>query len=129
MAKVDIKDAYYSAPILPEHQKYLKFYFPVKLYQFTCFPNGLYSGPRKHTKLLKPPISHLRIQQVTVTGIIDDLITLGRSFVKCERNIKLIATLLDSLGFVVHPNKSIFVPARSIEYLGFVTVFNQWLYL
>ena len=25
MAKVDIKGAYYSVPILPEHQKYLKF--------------------------------------------------------------------------------------------------------
>ena len=46
---------------------------------------------------------------------------MGRSFVKCERKIKLIITLLDSLGFAFHPNKSIFVPARSIEYLGFVT--------
>ena len=35
--------------------------------------------------------------------------------------IKLILTLLlDSLGLVVHPDKSIFVPARSIEYLVFV---------
>ena len=25
MAKVDIKGAYYSVPILPEHEKYLKF--------------------------------------------------------------------------------------------------------
>ena len=45
---------------------------------------------------------------------------MGRSFVECERNIKLIVTLLDSLGILVHPDKSIFVPARSIEYLGFV---------
>ena len=29
-------------------------------------------------------ISYLRLQQVTVAGFIDDLITLGRSFVKCE---------------------------------------------
>ena len=106
MAKVeDIKDAYYSVPILPHHQKYLKFYFRGKLYQFTCLPNGLCSGPRKFTKLLKPPLSYLRLQQVTVAGFIDDLITLGRSFVECERNFKLIVTLLDSLGFVVHPNK------------------------
>ena len=121
MAKVDIKDAYCSVPILPEHQKYLKFYFRGKLYQFKRLPNGLCSGPRKFTKLLKPPISYLRLRQVTVAGFIDDLITMGRSFVECERNIKLIVTLLDSLGFVVHPDKSIFVPARSIEYLGLVT--------
>ena len=45
---------------------------------------------------------------------------MGRGFVECERNIKLIVTLLDILGFVVHPDKSIFVLARPIEYLDFV---------
>ena len=71
-------------------------------------------------KILRPPLSYLRLKQVTVAGFIDDLIILGRSFVKYERNIKLIVMLLDSLVFVVHPNKSIFVPTRSIEYLSFV---------
>ena len=113
-AKVGIKDAYYSVPILPEHQKYLKFYFRGKLYLFTCLPNGLCSGSRKFIKLLKPPLSYLRLQQVTVAGFIDDLITMGRSFIECELNIKLIVTLLDNLRFVVHPDKSMFVPARSI---------------
>ena len=46
---------------------------------------------------------------------------MGSSFVECERNIKLIVALLDSLGFVVYLDKLIFDPARSIEYLGFVT--------
>ena len=32
MVKADIKVAYYSVPILSEHQKYLKFYFRGKLY-------------------------------------------------------------------------------------------------
>ena len=75
--------------------------------------------------LLKPLLSYLSLQQVTVAGFIDDLITMGRSFVDCERNIKLIETLLDSLGFVVHPDKSIFVPARLIEYLGFAIDFQS----
>ena len=58
---------------------------------------------KKITKLLTPLpflpplLSYLRSQQATVAGFIDDLITLGRNFVKCERNIKLILTLLDSL--------------------------------
>ena len=47
MAKPDIKDAYYSIPILEKHQKYLKYLFGGKLYQFTCFSNGLCSGPIK----------------------------------------------------------------------------------
>ena len=124
IANVDIMDAYYSVPILQEHQKYLKLYFRGNLYQFACLPNGLCSGPLKFTKLLKPPLSHLRLQQVTVAGFIDNLITVG-SFVECERNIKLIVTFLDNLEFAVHADKSIFVPARSIEYLGFVLILNQ----
>ena len=51
-------------------------------------------------------------------GFIDDLITLGRSFAECERILNLLQLFLT--GFVVHPNESILVPARSIEYLGFV---------
>ena len=58
-AKRDIKDAYYSIPILEEHQKYLKSLFGGKLYQFTCLPNGLCSGPRKLTKLLKAALAYL----------------------------------------------------------------------
>ena len=120
MAKLDIQDVYYSVPILPEHQKYLKFYLRGKFCQSTCLANRLCSDPRKFTKLLKPPLSYLWLQQVTVAGSLDDLITLGRRFIKCERNINLIVTLLDCLGFVFHPNKSIFVPTRSVEYLCFV---------
>ena len=39
---------------------------------------------------------------------------------KCEQNIKYSNTLLESLGFIIHPEKSLFVPTRCIEYLGFV---------
>ena len=60
MASVDIKDAYYSVPIAAEDQKFLKFMFEGQLYQFTCLPNGLFPGPRKFTKLLKPPLATLR---------------------------------------------------------------------
>ena len=119
MGKVGIKDTYSYAPFLPERQKYLKFYFRGKLYQFTCLPNYLCSGPRKSTKL--PPFPGLRLQLVAVTGLVNDLITLGRRFVKCERNIRLIVAVRNSLGFVVPLDKSIFFPIRSTEYLGFVT--------
>ena len=119
MGKVGIKDTYSYALFLAEHQKYLKFYFRGKLYQFTCLPNYLCSDPRKSTKL--PPFPCLRLQLVAVTGLVDDLITLGRRFVKCERNIRLILAVRNSLGFVIPLDKSIFFPMRSTEYLGFVT--------
>ena len=54
MASVDLKDAYYTVPIHPSHQKYLKFCFNGVLYQYTCLPNGLASAPRIFTKLVNP---------------------------------------------------------------------------
>ena len=55
MSSVDIKNAYYySVPVAVAHQKYLKFEWGGKLYQFTCFPNDLAFYPRTFTKLVKP---------------------------------------------------------------------------
>ena len=87
MAKIDKKDAYYPIPILPEHQKFLKFSLQGKLYKFTCLPNGLCSGPLKFTKLLKPPLAELRLHYVTIAAYIDDLITLAYSFDICSKNV------------------------------------------
>ena len=55
MTSIDLKDAYYSVPIHVDHQKYLKFVWKGVLHKFTALPNGLSSGPRLITKLLKPP--------------------------------------------------------------------------
>ena len=44
MDSIDLKDAYYCVPIVPSHQKCLKFEGDGRLYQFTCFPNGLVIG-------------------------------------------------------------------------------------
>ena len=60
MTLIDLKDAHYSVPIHADHHKYLKFVWKGILYKFTALPNGLFSGPRSFTKLLKAPFSQLR---------------------------------------------------------------------
>ena len=59
-ASIDLKDAYYTVNVDPSARKFLRFTFDGQLYQFTCLPNGLTSGPREFTKLLKPVLAHLR---------------------------------------------------------------------
>ena len=120
MAKVDIKDAYYSIPILEEHQKLLKFLHKNVLYKFMALRNGYTEGPRKFTKALKPPLSNIRKQGVIVAGYFDDLITLTITNGVCIQNILKIISSLDSLGFVIHPEKSTFLPSQEIEFLGFL---------
>ncbi|XP_057302739.1 uncharacterized protein LOC130636905 [Hydractinia symbiolongicarpus] len=113
-----IKDAYYSVHIDDEYQKFLKFYYDGVLYQFTCLPNGLCSGPRKFTRLPKPPLAVLRSPQCLVSGYIDDLITMHTCDNGCFVNIKRIVSLLGEFGFSVHPDKSHFLPTQTLEYLG-----------
>ena len=59
MASIDLSDAYFSVPVDPSHQKYLKCLWKGRLYQFTCLAQGLLCAPRVFTKLLKPVYSHL----------------------------------------------------------------------
>ena len=40
-SSVNLKDAFYSVPIVLSHQKYLKFEWYGELYKSTCFPYGL----------------------------------------------------------------------------------------
>ena len=54
MMSIDLRDAYYSIPITPEHRKYLKFMWRRVLYHFTSLPMGLTSSLRIFTKILKP---------------------------------------------------------------------------
>ena len=60
MASIDWKDAYYSVPVNEHFRKYLRFTWRDRLYEFTCLPNGLSSGPRIFTKITKPIFSDLR---------------------------------------------------------------------
>ena len=120
MNTIDLKDAYYSVKISEENSKYLKFYAGKNLLKFVVLPNRVFSGPRKFTKLTKPPIACLRIEGVIVAIYIDDIIVIGDTYEECLiGTIKTIKLFL-KLGFIIHPEKSSLQPSQEITYLGFV---------
>merc|ERR1711893_522425 len=110
MASVDLKDAYFSIPVNKEDRKYLCFWWDGNLYQFTCLPNGLAEAPRKFTKILKVPFTALREQGHDSSAYLDDSALFGQTFQSCEENIQDTMKLLDSLGFTIHPEKSVLTP-------------------
>ena len=119
MASVDLRDAYYTVPVHPEHKKYLKFLFNGTLYQYTCLPNGLSSAPRIFTKLLKPVFATLHEQGYLNSGYIDDSYLQGDTSSECSANVDATVSLFSELGFYLHDDKSVFKPTQQLIFLGF----------
>ena len=119
-ASLDLKDAYYSVKIHPEFTKYFRFYFHGVLYEFLALPQGYRDSPRIFTKILKPILSHLRGLGFEIVMYIDDSLLLGDTEELCRLAVNRTCKLLDSLGFTIHPVKSVFKPTQTIEFLGFV---------
>ena len=119
MASIDLKQAYHSVKIQESFQKYLKFEWD-GLYQFTCYPNGLAPCPRKFTKLMKVPLSHLRELNHFVIAYLDDFFMKAKSKAKCDNTVYAVITILQKLGFTIHPDKSSLEPSTVVIFLGFV---------
>ena len=120
MASLDLKDAYYSVKVHPDYQKYLKFQYCGQLFQYTTYANGLCSCPRRFTKLLKPSLSQLRVSKHIVAAYIDDLYLQSDSYEGCIETIVDTTIMFDNVGFVIHPEKSQFLPTQQLTFLGFV---------
>ena len=72
MASVDLKDAFYTVPILPDHQNFLKFEWQEHCYAFTGMSNGYNEAMRVFKKLLKPPFPILRSHGYLSVVFVDD---------------------------------------------------------
>ena len=119
MASIDISDAYYSVPISSEYHKFLKFIWKGQLYHYTALPNGYSDAPRVFTKLLKPVFAQIRRLGHNVVGYIDDLYIQAPSEQACRDAVETAAHILRQCGFLIHPEKSCFIPSNKIVYLGF----------
>ena len=120
MAVLNLKDAYYSVPINPQHRKYLRLEFKDTLYEFTCLPNGVASAPRVFTKVMKPVIAILRSKGYLLVIYIDDILLLAATPLELSQAINDTISLLRSLGFTIHDTKSVPTPTQVVNFLGFV---------
>ena len=60
------------------------------------------------------------MQWYTFAIYINDKITIDQSFEECLLTVVETMYLLQKLGFLIHPDKSKFIPATIAEYLGFM---------
>ena len=120
VASIDLKDAYYSVKIHPEHLRFLKFTYKGQLYKFTIFPNGLSSCPRMFTKIMKPLLAKIRLLLHIISGYLDDLYLQNHYYEGCVRVIIDTLQILEQYGFTIHPDKLVLIPSQTITVLGFV---------
>lgn len=119
LAKIDLKDAYFSIPISKKYRKYLKFKLNNKLFQFTCMPFGLNIAPYVFTKILKPILKHLRSEGIQTVVYLDDWLVLGKSKQICLQSVRKVICTLKLLGFLINIEKSILEPTKECTFLGF----------
>ena len=127
MTKLDLRDAYLTVAIDPQSQKFLRFIWKDKIYQFQALPFGLNIAPLVFTQLLKPVSAYLRKRGVRLILYLDDMLIIGSSVQETKRFTQMARNLLMSLGFTVHTGKSISVPTKVINFLGFTIDSNTML--
>lgn len=117
MAKIDLKDAYYTVNVHHEYRKFMRFIWKGNVMEYTCLAMGLSSAPRVFTKLLKTVFASLRSKGFIYVVYI---VYLQRAtFKECADNVFYTCDLLKKLGFIIHEEKSIFKPTQSFAFLGF----------
>ena len=112
MCKIDLKDAYFSAPLHKDSQILMRFLRVGNLYEFLCLCFGLRPAPNIFTKLLK-------VHVVRVTTYLDNLLILGNSMSEIFMVWDSVIFLLQHLGFVINL-KCVLDPAQQIEFLGLI---------
>lgn len=120
LAKLDLKDAYFTIPVFHEHRKFLRFRWGRAIYEYVSLPFGLSSAPWAFTKLLRVVVAFLRRKGIHLVIYLDDILLIGSSRLAAIEAVRISKSLLESLGFVICSEKSIEDPSQSIEYLGLV---------
>ena len=118
MALVDIRHAYYSISIAEEERIKLRFMFKGKVFQYVSLANGVAAAPLLFTKLMKPVYAALRQLGHSNSGFIDDSLLVGDTYDECKVNVADSVYLMNELGFIIHEKKSIFIPTKTITFLG-----------
>ena len=116
--KIDLKDAYLTVPLHPGCSSFLQFEWEGKFYQYLTLAFGLASAPWAFTKMLKPIVSYLRERGIRLVIYLDDILIMNASRADLLKDLVLVRSVLEHLGFVINEKKSVVSPSQCMEFLG-----------
>ena len=114
----DLKDAYQHIGIYAPHRKFLRFGFKGRIYEYLALPFGLSLSPRVFVKCTQAAMTPLRQQGLRVSAYIDDCLLFASSPLEASRHTEYFLNHMRSLGFTINREKSVLIPAQSIEFVG-----------
>ena len=117
MINLNLKEAYHSVPVTPDHQIYHAFFWDGKCYVYCVLPFGLGPAPRRFTKITKPILVHIR-QNLVIRCVM--ILIFWKTKSDCLQKAKKVITMLQELGFTISIQKSILEPTQQIEFLGLI---------
>ena len=74
---INLKDAYFHIPIHPAYQRFLRFSWRDKVFQFVCLPFGLALSPYVFTKVVWEVATILKWQGIRIHCYLDDWLILA----------------------------------------------------
>ena len=97
---------------------YLGFCWEGKFYVFTVLPFGLASSPYVFTKCLRPIAGFWREHGVHIVLYLDDGWCTNESFDLTKYDADFVFKSLPDAGFLVNLEKSVFIPTKTLIWLG-----------
>ena len=121
---LDIKSAYRSVNIFPDHRRYQGFLWDVNGYGIeqtlvdNCLCFGLKSAPYLYTQITEFIMRTIsRLGYPGVFGYLDDFIVVSLTEVECKKVMSVLIDMLQMMGFVV-AWKKVVIPSQKVTYLG-----------
>ena len=121
---LDVKSAYRSVNVFPEHRQYQGFVWNYedgrgdKCYEDNCLCFGLRCAPFIYTQITEFVVRCLNRQGFQhVYGYLDDFIVVGSSEVECKSAMSALIDLLHEFGFIISWKKVV-PPSQCVTYLG-----------
>jgi hypothetical protein len=128
--KFDLSSGYHNVSIHKDHQKYLgfswKFKNTVKYFMFCTLPFGLSSAGHVFSKVLRPMVKYWQPQGHRIILYLDDGWGIESNFNICKAFADRVRQELESAGFFINKEKSVWEPSRRLTWLGFIWDLNTF---
>ena len=125
--KFDLKSGYHHFDICPQQHTYLGFSWKNHYYCFTVLPFGLSSAAYIFSKCLREMVKYWRRNSIKIVLYLDDGFGMAHGKDECKKNAIFVKKSLNSAGFLINEQKSIFSPVKELEWFGIIWNSSEFL--